>query len=113
MKAIRDCATKNRDDLDAGEQQCLFRLVADPCIGLPGGRGDGPTAQCYQIEAAIWGKLRNDNYQALLGELDDEQAGKPRDAARLAGLSRYDLHVLPRQNSGLDGLSDAGGVHRP
>ncbi|MFZ3309615.1 MAG: hypothetical protein WA280_09645 [Xanthobacteraceae bacterium] len=46
MKAIRDCATKNRDDLDAGEQQCLFRLVADPCIGLPGGRGDGPTAQC-------------------------------------------------------------------
>ncbi len=78
VQAIRDCATKNRDDLDAGEQQCLFKLVADPCIGQPGGRGEGPTAQCYQIEAVIWDNLLNDHYKTLLGELDDEQAGKAR-----------------------------------
>ncbi|MGC1778878.1 MAG: lysozyme inhibitor LprI family protein [Xanthobacteraceae bacterium] len=78
VKAIRDCAAKNRDDLDAGEQQCLFKLVADPCIGPPGRQGDGPAAQCYQIETAIWDKLLNGNYKTLLGELDDEQAAKAR-----------------------------------
>ena len=76
--AIRDCATKNRDDLDAGEQRCLFKLVADPCIGPPGGQGDGPTAECYEREATIWDKLLNDNYKLLLAELDQEQAAKAR-----------------------------------
>ena len=38
VKAIRGCATKNQDDLDAGEQQCLFKLVADPCMGDPGSK---------------------------------------------------------------------------
>lgn len=78
VKAIRDCAAKNRDDLDAGEQQCLFKLVADPCIGQPGGQGDGPAADCYQIEGAIWDKLLNDNYKALLAELDQAQTAKAR-----------------------------------
>ena len=33
VAAIHDCATKNRDNIDAGEQDCLFKLVADPCAG--------------------------------------------------------------------------------
>lgn len=77
-RAIRDCALTNRDDLDAGEQQCLFKLVADPCIGPPGGQGNGPAADCYQIEATIWNKLLNDNYKALLAGLDEQQTAKAR-----------------------------------
>src|SRR5271154_4772826 len=30
IAAIRECATKNQDNLDEGERQCLFNLVADP-----------------------------------------------------------------------------------
>lgn len=78
VSAIRDCATKNRDDLDAGAQQCLFKLVADPCIGSPGGQGDGPAAECYQIEGAIWDKLLNENYKTLLAALDEQQTEKAR-----------------------------------
>lgn len=78
VNAIRDCATKNQDDLDAGAEQCLFKLVADPCIGQPGGQGDGPTAACYQIEGAIWDKLLNENYKTLLAALDQQQTEKAR-----------------------------------
>ena len=78
IAAIRDCATKNKDNLDAGEQQCLFNLVADPCIGPPGGAAGAVMADCYRIEAAIWEALLNENYKSLLDELDSEQAAKAR-----------------------------------
>jgi hypothetical protein len=32
IAAVRDCATKNRDNIDVGGQRCLFNLVATPCI---------------------------------------------------------------------------------
>ena len=53
--SIRDCATKNRDNLDEGERLCLFDLVAEPCIKKLSDRaGDAITADCYQLEGAIW-----------------------------------------------------------
>ncbi len=76
VKAIHDCARKNRDDLDAGERDCLFKLVADPCLGDPGSKSDHQMADCYEIEGVIWDDLLNANYQALLGELDAEQTAK-------------------------------------
>jgi uncharacterized protein YecT (DUF1311 family) len=78
ITAIRDCAAKHRDDVDAGEQQCLFKLVAEPCIGSFGSASDGKMADCYTIEGAIWDGLLNDNYKKLLATLDDEQTGKAR-----------------------------------
>jgi hypothetical protein len=32
ITSIRDCATRNKDNLDGGERRCLFNLVALPCI---------------------------------------------------------------------------------
>lgn len=55
IAAIRDSVTKSNDDADAGEQQCLFELVADPCIGSPGGASDAVMADCYRIDGEIWG----------------------------------------------------------
>lgn len=57
VAAIRNCATKNQDNLDQGEQDCLFKLVADPCMGAPGSKTDGQTADCYEIEGAVWDRL--------------------------------------------------------
>ncbi|MGB6650995.1 MAG: lysozyme inhibitor LprI family protein [Xanthobacteraceae bacterium] len=76
VAAIRGCATKNQDDLDAGEQACLFKLVADPCMGDPGSKSDGQMADCNEIEGAIWDDLLNANYKTLLGELDADQTAK-------------------------------------
>jgi hypothetical protein len=33
VAAIRACAEKNKDDIDKGERDCLFKLIADRCIG--------------------------------------------------------------------------------
>jgi len=76
--AIRDCAAKDRDNLDDGEQQCLFKLVAEPCIGSFGSASDGKMADCYAIEGTIWDGLLNENYKKLLATLDDEQTAKAR-----------------------------------
>lgn len=74
--AIHDCAIKNRDNLDAGEQNCLFKLVADPCLGDPGSKSDSQMADCYEIEGVIWDDLLNANYKALVDELDADQTAK-------------------------------------
>jgi len=78
IAAIRDCAAKDKEDLDTGEQQCLFKLVAEPCIGSFGSASDGKMADCYTIEGTVWDSLLNENYKNLLATLDDEQAGKAR-----------------------------------
>jgi uncharacterized protein YecT (DUF1311 family) len=78
VAAIRDCATKTKDDVDAGEGRCLFKLVADPCMAQVGAAPDRVMADCFQIEGAIWDDLLNENYKRLLGELDDNQTAKAR-----------------------------------
>jgi uncharacterized protein YecT (DUF1311 family) len=78
IAAIRACATKHKDDVDAGEQQCLFKLVADPCMGPIGSAPDRTMADCFRIEGVIWDDLLNANYKSLLATLDDEQTSKAR-----------------------------------
>jgi uncharacterized protein YecT (DUF1311 family) len=76
--AIRDCATKYRDDLDAGERQCLFNLVATPCTKTKEGASDNGTSDCYRLETAVWDDLLNANFKALLDTLDGQQTEKAR-----------------------------------
>src|SRR5271154_1447554 len=71
VAAICGCATKYKDNIDQGEQQCLFNLVATPCIN--GNSADAAMADCYKIEGVIWDQLLNENYKTLLGTLDDQQ----------------------------------------
>jgi uncharacterized protein YecT (DUF1311 family) len=78
VAAIRDCATKTKDDVDAGEGRCLFKLVADPCMAPVGAAPDRVMADCFQIEGMIWDDLLNENYKSLLASLDDEQTTKAR-----------------------------------
>lgn len=76
--AIRDCATRNKDDLDKGEQRCLFKLVAERCSGPPERAADSVLTDCYRIEGTIWDTLLNENYKNLLDHLDDAQKVKAR-----------------------------------
>jgi len=78
IAAIRDCAKRSEDNIDAGEETCLFKLVAEPCMAPVGSASNHTMADCYQIEGAIWDALLNENYKGLLAELDDEQAAKAR-----------------------------------
>jgi uncharacterized protein YecT (DUF1311 family) len=79
IASIRDCATRNKDNLDEGERGCLFNLVAQPCIDKPSGdASDSTVVDCYRIENLIWDGLLNDNYKALLDSLDDDQTAKAR-----------------------------------
>jgi uncharacterized protein YecT (DUF1311 family) len=78
VAAIRDCAKKSEQNIDDGEQACLFKLVADPCMAPVGSASDGHMADCYQIEGVIWDALLNENYKGLLATLDDEQTTKAR-----------------------------------
>ncbi|MGZ5877548.1 MAG: lysozyme inhibitor LprI family protein, partial [Bradyrhizobium sp.] len=76
---IRDCATRNKDNLDEGERQCLFNLVAERCINKPLGDADKAiVVDCYRSENAVWDGLLNENYKSLLNTLDDSQAAKAR-----------------------------------
>ena len=105
IASIRDCVTRNKDDLDEGERRCLFNLVAEPCIGNPSAAADkAMEVDCYRIEDSIWDGLLNDNYKGLLETLDDEQTAKARAMQHAwVGLPRYHVRVLSRQNPGLDG----------
>ena len=75
---IRDCVTKNKDDLDDGERKCLFNLVAEPCIKRSRYATKTIEVDCYDIEKLIWDELLNDNYKSLLDTLDDSQTAKAR-----------------------------------
>jgi uncharacterized protein YecT (DUF1311 family) len=79
IAAIRDCATRNADNLDEGERQCVFNLVADPCTKKPPGEADkSVVVDCYRVETSIWDGLLNENYKSLLETLDDGQTAKAR-----------------------------------
>jgi uncharacterized protein YecT (DUF1311 family) len=78
VAAIQDCVNKNEDNIDDGERQCLFSLVADQCIGDIGAAADRKLTDCYEIEGPIWDDLLNKNYKRLLDTLDDEQTVKAR-----------------------------------
>jgi uncharacterized protein YecT (DUF1311 family) len=77
VAAIRACADKYKEDLDKIEQQCLFKLVSEPCISKTRG-SDHDAADCYSAETAIWDSLLNENYKKLVATLDDDQTEKAR-----------------------------------
>jgi uncharacterized protein YecT (DUF1311 family) len=78
IAAIRNCAIKYQDDVDEGERQCLFNLVATPCTKTREGSSNLGTADCYRVEWVIWDNLLNENFKNLMGALDDQQNSKLR-----------------------------------
>ena len=77
VAAIRACAEKYQEDLDKVEQQCLFKLVGEPCINKTRG-SDHDTADCYDAETAVWDNLLNENFKKLVATLEDDQIEKAR-----------------------------------
>jgi hypothetical protein len=73
IKLVRDCAAKHPDD-GKGEEECAFKLVADPCIEKNG--SNLGTADCYRIETVIWDAILNDNYKELMAALDDKERSR-------------------------------------
>ena len=78
VAAIRNCAVKFQDDVDEGERQCLFNLVATPCTNTREGSSNVGTADCYRVEWVIWDNLLNENFKNLMGALDSQQTAKLR-----------------------------------
>jgi len=78
VAAIRNCAAKFQDDVDEGERQCLFNLVATPCTNTREGSSNVGTADCYRVEWVIWDNLLNENFKNLMGALDSQQTAKLR-----------------------------------
>ena len=108
VAAIRNCATKYHDDVDEGERQCLFSLVATPCTNTREGSSNIGTADCYRVEWVIWDNLLNENFDGRAGQPADCKI--THDAASLDRLPRHDLQFLHGQDSGLDGDSDGSGL---
>jgi uncharacterized protein YecT (DUF1311 family) len=78
VAAIRNCASKYQDDVDEGERQCVFNLVATPCTNTREGSSNLGTADCYRVEWVIWDNLLNDNFKKLMDALDNQQSAKLR-----------------------------------
>ena len=76
VAAIRNCATQYKDNVDEGERQCVFNLVAEPCIKRPEAASTFGTANCYRVEWVIWDNLLNENFKTLMGSLDEQQNAK-------------------------------------
>jgi uncharacterized protein YecT (DUF1311 family) len=89
VAAIRNCASKYQDDVDEGERQCVFNLVATPCTNTREGSSNLGTADCYRVEWVIWDNLLNDNFKKLMDALDNQQSAKLR-AMRQAWIAYRD-----------------------
>src|SRR5437764_699379 len=74
--AIRNCAAQHQDNVDEGERQCVFNLVAEPCTKKPEAAPTFGTTDCYRVEWMIWDNLLNENFRNLMGSLDDQQTTK-------------------------------------
>jgi uncharacterized protein YecT (DUF1311 family) len=69
IKLVRDCAAKHPDD-GKGEEECAFKLVADPCAEKV--NDNHGHADCFRIETVIWDAILNDNYKVLMEAIDDK-----------------------------------------
>jgi len=77
VSRIRACVDKNRDDLDEGERQCLFKLVSDPCVKRSD-TSNHAVIDCHETELKIWDDLLNATYKKLRDGLDEPQREKLR-----------------------------------
>jgi uncharacterized protein YecT (DUF1311 family) len=80
IAAIRDCFAKHGEDV-AVETNCLYKLVAEPCIDKEGGSTHG-MADCHRIETEIWDRILNEQYKSLQEGLDQEQRARLREMQR-------------------------------
>jgi uncharacterized protein YecT (DUF1311 family) len=79
VKAVRECAAKYAEDLEAAERECLFKLVAAPCADRPDHQANAAQADCFRLEASIWDDLLNENYRELRDALGQDQQAKLRE----------------------------------
>jgi uncharacterized protein YecT (DUF1311 family) len=78
VKSVRECVDRHAGGADAVERECLFKLVAEPCIERTK-QSNAEVIGCYDIELKIWDELLNETYQALRAELDAERQAKLRE----------------------------------
>ncbi len=75
LTAVRYCFAKYEDKLEI-ETNCLFKLVAEPCMETEGGYSTFGMADCHRIEAKIWDRILNENFRELLADIKDKEREK-------------------------------------
>jgi len=72
LTAVRYCFAKYEDKLEL-ETNCLFKLVAEPCMEQEGGYSTFGMADCHRIETKIWDRILNETFKELLADLKDKE----------------------------------------
>ncbi|HEY8268495.1 MAG TPA: lysozyme inhibitor LprI family protein [Xanthobacteraceae bacterium] len=75
LTAVRYCFAKYEDKLEI-ETNCLFKLVAEPCMEQEGGYSTHGMADCHRIETKIWDRILNETFRELLAEMKDKEREK-------------------------------------
>lgn len=75
VTVVRYCFAKYDDKLET-ETNCLFKLVAEPCMETEGGYSTFGMADCHRIEAKIWDRILNETFKDLLADLKDKAREK-------------------------------------
>lgn len=88
LTALRYCFAKYEDKLEI-EKNCLFKLVAEPCMAEEGGYSTFGMAGCHRLETKIWDRVLNETFRELLADLKDKgQEKKLREMQRAWIVSR-------------------------
>ena len=64
LTAVRYCFAKYEDEAEI-EKNCLFKLVAEPCMEQEGGYSTHGMADCQRIETKIWDRILNETFREL------------------------------------------------
>ena len=103
-----------RTHLDEAERQCLLNLVSTPCTITPEGSSNVGTADCFRHRVEDLG--RSARWRTIRACWPISTTSRPLSSATCnePGLPIADTTCgyLLRQNSGHDGLSNAGRLHR-
>ena len=75
VTAVRYCFAKYEDKLEIATN-CLFKLVAEPCMEQEGGYSTHGMADCHRIETKIWDRILNETFKELLADLKDKAREK-------------------------------------
>jgi len=75
VTAVQYCFAKYEDDAEI-EKNCLFKLVAEPCMEQEGGYSTHGMADCHRIETKIWDRILNETFRELLADLKDKEREK-------------------------------------
>ncbi len=75
VTAVQYCFAKYEDDAEI-EKNCLFKLVAEPCMEQEGGYSTHGMADCHRIETTVWDRILNETFRELLADLKDKEREK-------------------------------------